>query len=217
MDYPSMSYYQGMNYIAIFLYKTFHSELKAYQFLCYISEKFLVKKLEKSFKGLMELIFLSDKLIQISNSNVWKKLQTNQMSSMMFSVPLIITMFTTYVKIPANYPFVYKVWDIFLVQGFLGVLKAQLCVLKNQEEDLLQLDSDSVLMAMKGIEKDPFCISRFREVDEVDINGKYELLSKKNIIEYNVDKESYRRLLEHYWVVHQPILKFWSENYKVFN
>jgi hypothetical protein len=211
-----MSYYQGMNYIAIFLHTTFQDELKAYQFMTYIAHKFLHKKLEKSFKGLMELIFLSDKLIQISNNTVWKKLHKNQISSMMFSVPLIITMFTTYVKIPSNYPFIYTVWDIFLSQGFLGILKAQLCVLKGQEQDLAELDNDSVLMAMKSIEKDPYCVTRFRGLEE-EFEERSRFLTKEKIIGYNVDKESYRRLIEHYWIVHQPILKFWSENYRVFN
>jgi hypothetical protein len=65
MDFPDLGYYQGMNYLVIFVYETFKDEVTTYRFLHFIADKFLKTKLEKSFKGVMEMIFLSDKLMQI--------------------------------------------------------------------------------------------------------------------------------------------------------
>lgn len=207
-----MSYYQGMNYIAIFLYKTFQDELKAYQFLCYISEKYLTEKLEKSFKGLMEMIFLSDKLFQITNQEVWQMLQSGQMSSIHFSVPLIITVFTTYVKEERNFDLIYTIWDLFLTEGFLSVLKAQLCILKIQEKFMEQVESDMMLMAMKNFEKTPFSVPRYLKIEDEIIDVLFGKLTKQKILEEKVDESSFDRLVKHYWKIHQPILKFWSEN-----
>jgi hypothetical protein len=130
LDFPELSYYQGMNYLVIFVYKTFKDELTTYRFLNFVADKFLKQKLEKSFKGLMEMIFLSDKLLEINTPKVWKKLGAGQMSSIHFSVSLLITMFATLIKDEKYFPIVYRVWDLFLVDGFVSVLKSQLHVLK---------------------------------------------------------------------------------------
>ena len=206
-----MSYYQGMNYIAIFLYKTFEDEMKSYQFLCFISEKFLTEKLEKSFKGLMELIFLSDKLFQITNKRVWNLLQNGQMSSIHFSVPLIITIFTTYIKNEENFPLIYKIWDLFLVDGFISVLKTQNCILRIQEDFLQQVEEDMMLVAMKNFEKCPFSVPSFLNTENGIIEILSKKLTKKLINEEGIDQSMFERLLKHYLKIHQPILQFWSE------
>jgi hypothetical protein len=43
---------------------------------------------------------------------------------------------------------------------------------------------------------------------------KYEFLrkmGKKSIKNYPIEKYEYDRLKVHYWNIHEPILKFWSE------
>lgn len=160
----------------------------------------------------MELIFLSDKLFQITNQNIWNMLQNGQMSSIHFSVPLIITIFTTYIKEKKNFPLVYKIWDLFIADGFISVLKTQLCVLRVQESCIGQVEEDMMLMAMKNFEKTPFSVPRFLEIEEEIIEVLFNKLTKKNILEEGVDENMFDRLLKHYWKIHQPILKFWSES-----
>lgn len=118
-----------MNYLVIFIYATFQDELMTYRFLNFVADKFLKNKLEKSFKGLMEMIFLSDKLLEIITPEIMNKLKSGSMSSIHFSVSLLITMFSTLIKDPQYFPIVYRVWDLFLIDGFVAVLKSQLHVL----------------------------------------------------------------------------------------
>ena len=124
LDFPELGYYQGMNYLVIFIYETFKDELTAYRFLHFMAEKFLKTKLEKTFKGVMEMIFLSDKLMQIAIPKTWSKLKAGNMSSIHFSVSLMITMFSTLIKDTSMFGIVYRIWDMFLVDGFLVVLKS---------------------------------------------------------------------------------------------
>jgi Rab-GTPase-TBC domain len=41
LDFPNLSYYQGMNYLVIYIYSVFEDELMTYKFLHFISDKFL--------------------------------------------------------------------------------------------------------------------------------------------------------------------------------
>lgn len=69
-----------------------------------------------------------------------------------------------------------------------------------------------MLIAMKNIEKTPFSVPRFLGIEDDIGEVLFEKLSKKNILKEGVDEDMYRKLVKHYWKIHQPILKFWSEN-----
>lgn len=212
LDFPNLSYYQGMNYLVIYIYSVFEDELMTYKFLHFISDKFLQHQLEKSFQGVMEMIFLSDKLMQITSPQVFAKLKAGQMSSIHFSVSLLITMFSTLIKDPAYFPIVHKVWDLFIVDGFQIILKSQLLVLKIQENWLLKIPDDEVLMGMKDIEKHLWCVAQYAGASKEQIQELENRMCKLEINKYEVDTNSYKRLVSHYWTIHSPIQKYWNED-----
>lgn len=110
------------------------------------------------------------------------------------------------------FPIVYRIWDLFLVDGFLVVLKSQLQVLRIQEKELVSLPDEDVLMSMKDIEKNPFCVAQFVGVGGERIQELDSKLTKKDINSLSVDKNSYTRLVSHYWAIHSAIQEFWNED-----
>lgn len=161
MDFPDLGYYQGMNYLVIFIYETFKDETTTYRFLHFMADKFLNAKLEKSFKGVMEMIFLSDKLMQIEIPKIWEKLKSAKVSSIHFSIALLITIFSSLIKDPNMFGLVYRIWDLFLVDGFLVVLKALLQVFKIQQKELTAVAQEDLLVSLKELERNPFCVAMF--------------------------------------------------------
>lgn len=62
---PKLSYYQGMNYIAIFIYLTFEKDvIRSYRMLYYISKTYLMNTFNNNFDGLVETMYVCDKFLQ---------------------------------------------------------------------------------------------------------------------------------------------------------
>ena len=161
----------------------------------------------------MELIFLFDKFVQICNKPVWAKMAAGKVSSIYFGVPMIITMFTSYLKSPEFIPLIYTVWDLVLSSGFYSLLKAKFQILKLQENVILELMDLELIVALKNLEKAPFETANYSNV-ELDEEIVEEELSKKKILGCALDEKKIRRLVKHYRIVHQPLVKFWSVNIK---
>ena len=153
-----MGYYQGMNYIAVFLFNLFRDTQKTYVFLGYIVDRFLASRFGHSLVGLMELLFLSDKLIQKDNGMLWRKLARNKVSSIHFGISCYMTVFTSNLKAqdPLVENMVLELWDLFLAEGFVSVLKYMMFLLDEQKDLIYSLSDDAVLISLKNIETHPF-------------------------------------------------------------
>lgn len=98
----SIAYYQGMNYLGIFVYEVFKDEHKAFHFFSYIAEKILIQHFSDKFGGLVRLIWTCDRMIQVNSPKLWEKLRNGGVSSIHFSIPNLITLFTSLLKNPVS-------------------------------------------------------------------------------------------------------------------
>lgn len=118
---------------------------------------------------------------------------------------------------------VMNIWDLVISGGTIFIVKAILQLLEANRNLLIGgLDGDGVLVGLGELEKGPFGIIDFICTNqmnlEVESEATYSLkleclakMSKENIKSYPIEKYEYDRLKVHYWNIHEPILKFWSE------
>ena len=205
-----ISYYQGMNYIAIFLYESFLDETKAFHFYCYLAELILNHHFSSNFTGLVKLIWISDKIIQINSPSLWDKLRNGSVSSIHFAVPNIITLFASLVKNRDSRKYICEIWDMMLFEGLFTILKALVYVLEIQKEFIDKIDSDMLLMSMKNVESDPFAIIREAGVTEEQMKEYMEHLNKPALRKICYDINIFTRLQTYYDDVVEKIHKFWS-------
>lgn len=69
-----------------------------YKFMSYISSYFLQPHFHSSFKNLFKILFLSDKIIQHSLALTFRKLHRGKVTSILFAVSNLLTMFTSCIK-----------------------------------------------------------------------------------------------------------------------
>lgn len=213
LEYKStIGYYQGMNYIAMFLLEAFGDELKAYHFFCYIAEKILNKYLSNNFEGIVKLLWVCDKLMQIHSPSLWQKLRHGGVSSIHFSVPNIITLFTSLIKNPDAKKHIYEIWDIMLCDGLSSIIKALIYILEIQKVHIDMIESEELLIAMRNVENDPFAILKHSETDPVIIQGYIDHLRKFNLRRAALNPKLYEDLLMYYTETVSEIYNFWSKS-----
>lgn len=203
-----------MNYIVVFLYRCFKKNKDlTYKFFYYLTKSELINWFTKDFKGLIKLIFLSDKLIQICNGRIWNKFKGSDVSTIHFGVPCLITAFTTFLKSNNfdSFGIVCQIWDLFLAEGYLSIIKAMLYLLELQQSHILRVDTENLFLGIKDLEKEPLSIMRYLKIKEATIKETYGFVTKKHIKEFEIDKVVFKKLSEHYEQIHKPILKFWSD------
>jgi len=211
-----MSYYQGLNYVVIFVFRLFKEDaLKTYQFLNYLSFKEFDDRFGKDLKGLLELLFLADKLMQKTNGLVWNKLYNSELTSIHFAVSCFMTVFTSTMKSESDLvtQVTKKIWDIFLTGGFLAVIKTLLFLIDQQKDNIYKLDSIELLMGIKNLETHPFHILVYIGIDPKIIELKLKRFNKSIINGYEIEESFFKRLMRHYQLIHKPILSFWGDEY----
>ena len=208
-EYPPLTYYQGMNYIAIFLYKAFGKDAKkAFHFLCYMADYCLIKYFGNNFQGTLKLIFVVDKLLEKVYPSIWAKLFRGHVSAIHFTIPNFITLFTSMIKSPDTLPYIYDIWDCLLGKGIPCLVNSLLLMLEVQQSQLFKIPSDQLLLVMKNVEKDPFAIVKSAGVS--DMKAYYEGLSKKAIVGVAVGRADIYRLEEMFEKVRQLIQTNWE-------
>lgn len=208
----TIGYYQGMNYIAIFLMEAFDDEVKAYWFFCYVAERILNKYFANNFEGIVQLIWICDKMIQINSPGLWQKLRHGGVSAIHFSVPNLITLFTSLIKNDEAKSHIYEVWDLMLDEGLFSVVKALIYILEIQKVHIDMIDSEELLVAMRNVESDPFSILKHSETDEVIVQGYIDHLNKKNLRRVAYSPSLFTDLQTFYRETIAEIHEFWSRS-----
>jgi hypothetical protein len=207
----SIAYYQGMNYIAIFLFETFkYDDTKAFHFYCYMAERILKKHFSHNFVELIRLIWTSDRMMQIKSPRLWERLRNGNVSSIHFAVPNFITLFASLTKVKRCQKYILDIWDIMLSEGMYAILKTLIYILELQRGSIDQIDAEQLLIAMKTLESDPFAIIKQTCDDERIVEGYIDHLCKANLRNIPYDKKMYKRLESFYSEVVGEIHKFWQ-------
>jgi Rab-GTPase-TBC domain len=159
VDYPDVSYYQGMNYLVIFCFYTCNrNATMAYWLMSFMVEHCLQAYFGHSFQGLVRLLFVVDKLLHRIYPTMWHKLAKGGVTSIHFCVPMLITLFTSMIKSEDAYAYIADIWDAVVARGMYPVVKALLLLLEVQQSHLMSLSHEDLLLVMKNVEKDPFAV-----------------------------------------------------------
>lgn len=100
-----------------------HAQQMTYKLMSYVSSHFLNPHFHSSFKNLFKILFLSDKIIQHSLALTFRKLHRGKVTSILFAVSSLLTMFTSCMKQHQNWGSLYKLWDLILGGGYGAVYK----------------------------------------------------------------------------------------------
>jgi hypothetical protein len=207
----TIGYYQGMNYIAMFILEAFKDEVKAYHFFCHVADKILTKYFSNNFEGIVKLIWICDKMMQIHSPSLWEKLRHGGVSAIHFSVPNLITLFTSLIKNPDAKKHIYEIWDIMLCDGLSAIVKALIYILEIQKVHIDMIESEQLLMAMRNVESDPFSVLKHSENDPQIIQGYLDHLSKHNLRRAAYDPTLFDDLQKYYTDIVAEIHQFWSK------
>ena len=90
------------------------------------------------------------------------------------------------------------------------MVKALLLLLEIQQSHLFSVRSDSLLLVMKNVEKDPFAI--VKQGGAKDISQYIDCLTKSSILGLKVDRATIEQLEEMFDRVRKPILEEWDSN-----
>lgn len=173
LDHEKLTYYQGMNYIAIFLYKFFEKNIeKTYKFMSFLAWGFLTSRFHGKLPGLEESLYILDKYIRKFKPELWMKFTSNHITSLNFSVSLIITVFSIYSKHKLQtedssdpnqilnqkvFELCTSVWDMVIGGGSIYLIKTLLRLLEVNEHLIVkELDGDELLVGIGEMERSPF-------------------------------------------------------------
>ena len=210
-----MGYYQGLSFVAIFIYHQFNKDkLKTYRFLHFSCKKFFASKFTKNFKGMIELIFLTDKLLQIHQPEIWSAYQKANISSLYFASSSFITVFSIGFDEQKSKNMIFLAWDLLLGGGFKELLRMVNFLLGIQKDAILNCKVDDLMLLQSGFDKNPFAMSEKSPLisGEILLNIKSKM-SKSNIRQsIKIKEHEFSRLVSHFYDIHYPIFEFWNPN-----
>jgi len=139
-----VGYCQGMNFIAAMFLIFTSSEEEAFWLLVVVmnEEPYKLRELYgEDMSGTKEVLFIADKLMKQFVPKLTKHFDNEGIHNSMFVTQWFMTIFTS------TFPFhlVSRVWDAFLVEGWKVIYRVMLVLLKNNEQDLLQMEFEKIL------------------------------------------------------------------------
>lgn len=210
-EFPSLSYYQGMNYIAAYLFYKFEKDTqRAFQVFHWIIKNYLIKIFSTDLIGVLQLCFMLDKLLEIRAGLLWSRLSREGVGAIHFSISLILTLFTVYASKKELMPLIDRLFDIFLADGFEGSLRAILFLIESQQTQVLSQRPGVLLMKMKGIEESPFWMTVGTEdaPNPSMLPIKVKITTKTKINSVKIESGLYDFLCEYYKNIETRFAKF---------
>lgn len=195
LAYPELNYFQGMNYIAIFLYGLFGGDLNScFRFFCYIIERFLIPNFSARVGGLLKLVWTQDRLIELQAHKLWQTLSKADVSSAHYATPNIGTLMTCLIKSPSTKPLVPPIWDLMLGSGIFFIYEMLMYVLDVQKAHIDQIETDELLSAMQHVDSDPFAILRGSGLISTALDQCLSHLTKENLMQIDYDSQIFDQL-----------------------
>ena len=154
-----MNYFQGMNFIASFLYHLTKSEERTFYLMLGLikTTKFSkifyddLKRLKQYFNIFDKILFLYLPVLNIYFKN--NNILTNYYLSAWF-----ITLFTNTIGKGSSLNAIITIWDNFIISGWKSIFSAALSLLELQEEKMISLKTEPLLLFLSGeiVQKDLF-------------------------------------------------------------
>ena len=182
---PDINYFQGMNFIASFLYRLTKSEERTFYLIMglFTTTKFGkiffedLKKLKLYFNIFDKILFLYLPVLNtfFKNNNI---LTNYYLSAWM------ITLFTSTISKGNSLNAITKIWDNFLISGWKSVFTASLSLMELQEKQMLEMKTEPLLLFLSGD-----IVKKYLFVDDEDF---IEMINKnivKNQLLHNLKNE----------------------------
>ena len=141
-------YYQGMNYVATFLYEMTHKEEDS---LLLLSGLFSSTEYSEIFSRDMEkmkkYLYVVERLVYIYLPKIYCHLIDNSLELNFFVNPIFISLFTNiYSSLPENdNSFLLQIWDDFILNGWKTIFTDVLTILKQNENKILNLHGEDLM------------------------------------------------------------------------
>lgn len=212
-DFPDLSYYQGMNYIAIYLLRLLGDETKAYHMLNFLAEEFIEEKFGDQFNGLFEQLYICDKYLQIYQKDIWKQMSKAKITSMYFGVPFFITLVTNMIQLGEEVtPFLGKVIDLVIAGGAKALIATFLYLIILQKMNIVTMQPDLILMALLNMDKSPLPAMEYQGVAKDSIVAFIKSVSKADLMQVSLKDELYQDLVQHYQLNYKKVVRAWQDH-----
>ena len=144
-SYPEVSYCQGMNYIASFLLESTNDEEKSFDIFSSILNKTEYSNLALNEFNLMKKYFyVFERLICIYLPELYTAFKRNNISTNYFISPWFITLYTHSYN-GNNTKILMRIFDLFILDGWLAIIRIGLILLKNYQNDLFSMEFEELL------------------------------------------------------------------------
>ena len=193
-----INYYQGMNYIATFLYEMIHNEEDC---LLLLSGLFYSTEYSDIFSAQMQklqkYLYVVEGLVYLYLPKIYSHLIDNNLELNFFVNPIFISLFTNiYSSLPENdFSFLLEIWDDFILNGWKTIFIDVLAILKQNENKILNLYSEDLMKYLSnGITNgEMFTIYNYDEFKKEKnkfkpTNQLLEIISKESSLEEELKK-----------------------------
>ena len=154
---PEVAYCQGMNFLLGFLFIFFQSRDEALRFFIALVDALLYKILQNDLTYIKVLFYKLDRIIQIQLPDVSDHFQSVKLESGHYAAAWFLTIFTNGCFQDQGYgEVIFEVWDIILQEGWKGMFKIILSILRQYRPMLLNLKFDNLLSFLNNLSKTHF-------------------------------------------------------------
>lgn len=144
-----------MNFIAGFLYLFLGDEALAFNIMRHIIDIFELSTLFNTELKILKLNFYRlDRLISMLLPDLHSHLKEESVNSSYFSSSYFITLFTQVMQHQPSKENMWKllrIWDYFIIDGWKAIFKASIMILRDHEEELLDMPFEILLSQMPNI------------------------------------------------------------------
>lgn len=195
-EFPILSYYQGMNYIAGFMLNYIQSEETTRKVFNYLICKKMDVYFRNNFAQLKKILFISELLIKRYNPLFDETLSRGQITTDYYLSSFILTLWTNALPQIENYEVIARVFDIMLSVGWLGIFKFVVYLSLRLNEYVIDMRHESLLMFFKK--------------DIYDVIGKFDSdtlvsdvinipITSAEIVKFGIEYETSRFVVDSYW------------------
>ena len=147
LNNKNIKYYQGLNYLACFLYSLTKNENDSFNILYYLlnnTEFILIFK--KEMKKLKNFFKIFERLLLLYLPNISFYFKNNSISVEYYLSPWVITLFSNVIQYHQSLPYiVINIWDEFLLKGWKSLMINLLTLISIHSEEILNKIGDELL------------------------------------------------------------------------
>ena len=143
--YPEVSYCQGMNYISSFLLEVTNNEEKSFDIFSALLSKTEYSKLSiNDFELMKKYFYVFERLICIYLPELYTTFKRNNINANYFISPWFITLYTHSYN-GKNTKILLRIFDLFILDGWLAIIRIGLILLKYYQNDLFNMEFEEML------------------------------------------------------------------------